>query len=267
MLVDYHNHTTLCHHAVGTMEEYLDRAVEIGVNEYGFSEHSPWMIQLPHEPLAMSYEEMPGYVRRVLELREQYAGRLTLRLGIEVDFVPSRMDIARQHLAAHPFDYHIGSIHHLDSWGIDNPAEVNGFKQRSLRMIYDEYFSMMRDMVRTGLIDIVGHLDLPKKFGHRFEGQPGWDDMIEETLDIIQQTGVTVEINLAGWDKPINEPYPSFGIMKRLHRRGIPITLGSDAHSPEAVGKHLRRIVPMLRDIGFTHIMSFCRREAKPLLL
>ena len=91
MLVDYHMHTALCYHAYGEMEEYIEEAIGKGITEVGFSEHSPWMIQMPKEKLAPSYSEMKLFIERTKELQKRYNRRgspITVRLGIEADFVP-----------------------------------------------------------------------------------------------------------------------------------------------------------------------------------
>ena len=86
-LPDYHIHTTLCNHASGEVEEYVERAIEIGLEEIGFSEHMPVM---PEPHLCMSYDDLPFYIEKVHELCDRYCDRITVKLGAEMDMEPHR---------------------------------------------------------------------------------------------------------------------------------------------------------------------------------
>jgi len=39
--VDLHNHTPYCNHATGSPREFVERAIEVGIDIFGFSEHAP----------------------------------------------------------------------------------------------------------------------------------------------------------------------------------------------------------------------------------
>ena len=115
-LPDYHMHTTLCNHATGTMEAYVERAIDAGVAEMGFSEHMPVM---PEPHLAMTLDDLPVYIDRVRRLQDVYGGRITIRLGAEMDMDLTRADEIAGILDRYPFDYVIGSVHYLDGWPFD----------------------------------------------------------------------------------------------------------------------------------------------------
>src|SRR5687767_737345 len=89
-MIDYHMHTPLCGHARGSPDEYVRRALELGLEGIGFSEHL-YLYHLPPEgrdpELAMREEDMPQYVSMVEEVRERYPD-ITVRLGLEADYVP-----------------------------------------------------------------------------------------------------------------------------------------------------------------------------------
>ena len=260
-MVDLHNHTPYCHHAEGHPEEFIARARELGIREYGFAEHSPWMFQYKDDPpIAPSWDEFRAYLRDMEELRDRLQGEeINLRIGIEVDYLPSRLDAAARFTANYPFDYHIGSVHNLGHWIFDHPDHLGEWEGRDIEAIYEEYFQAIRDMLGWGFIDILGHLDLPKKFGHRPPG--GYERMVEELLPDLRNSGVVVEINTAGKDKPAGEFYPSPGIVRRLANAGIPLTLGSDAHRPSEVGRHRKEALELLRECGVKELVSFDQRQ------
>jgi histidinol-phosphatase (PHP family) len=265
VLVDYHNHTPLCDHAEGEPFEYVRRAIALGIAEIGFSEHSPWMIQKPNEKLAPTDEEFARFVEAVQALQRQYnddpASPIRVRLGIEMDYVPDRLDRAREYLHKYPWDYVIGSVHHLDSWGFDNPAYIAEFDRRDIGEVYQEYFGMVADMAATGFFDIAGHVDLIKKFGHR----PAADlrPLYQRLASLIKRGDMVVELNTSGRDKEARECYPAPALLEALAAEEIPFTLGSDAHAPEQVGRYFHDARDLLLSIGVREIVAFERRRRR----
>src|SRR5437588_11882471 len=110
-LADYHMHTTLCGHATGTVDEYVRRALELGLDEIGFSEHL-YLYHLPPEErdpeLAMREDEMPVYIRMVEEARERYPD-IDIRLGLEADYIPGHEERLSRILSQFDWDYVYGS--------------------------------------------------------------------------------------------------------------------------------------------------------------
>lgn len=266
MPVDYHNHTVLCGHATGTMEAYVENAMAKGIRDYGFSEHSHWMIQAPGEWLAMKESDLDHYVESVYGLQRRYNREgndpFHVRLGIEMDFVPTRLQIAERVSKQFDWDYRIGSIHHIGVWGFDNPALVKQWDEYHLNDICEVYFGLMRQMIETRFCEIIGHMDLVKKFGHRPEG--GLMKWIEPLIPLIREAGMAVEINTAGRDKPAREFYPSWDIVERLLEAKIPITLGADAHAENEAGRYIGEAVAGLKQRGAKTVARFEKRRMIP---
>jgi histidinol-phosphatase (PHP family) len=263
MLVDLHSHTVLCNHATGDMREYVERAIERGISEFGFSEHSPWMLQ-EAEKLAPDFEEIPTYLERVEALQEEYNGRTNPRvhvlLGFEMDFLPDKIALARQYAQRIPFDYIIGSVHHIGRWGFDQESQLALYQKRDIRDIYEEYFQLVEQMIASGIFDIVGHIDLVKRYGYRPKG--GYRDHKENMARLLSRSTMVVEVNTSGWDRPAGEPYPDLEFLRILRQHQVPVTLGSDAHAPEEVGRHFGEARELLLAAGYTHITTF--RQRKP---
>ena len=109
------------------------------------------------------------------------------------------------------------------------------------------------------MFDIMGHVDLVKKFGHR-----ATDDMTEEiqkTARIFKESGVAVEINTAGLRKPVKEIYPSLDALKIYCASEIPLTFGSDAHDPRDVGKDFDQAVALAKAVGYKEYLIFKKRK------
>jgi len=81
MRIDLHNHTTRCNHAKGSMQSYIERAIELGIDIYGFSEHAPMDFD---EYYRLNFDEMSAYTQDVLRLKEQYKDDIKILLGYEL---------------------------------------------------------------------------------------------------------------------------------------------------------------------------------------
>ncbi len=263
MIVDLHSHTVRCGHARGSMEEYAERALALGIEEFGFSDHSWWMIQHPGQWLAMRREETAEYVADARRMQAKYsrAGErpFKIRLGLEMDYVPTRLAEAREVIEAHDWDYLIGAVHHIGLWAICSANETEHFERYNLDDVYEAYFGLIGQMVRERFCDVIAHLDLPKRFGRKPRG--GFLRWVEPLIPAIRSAGMAVEINTSGRDLPVAEFFPDWGIVQALASAGVPLTLGSDAHAPEHVGRYFPEVVRKLRELGVKEIARFEKRK------
>ncbi len=111
------------------------------------------------------------------------------------------------------------------------------------------------------LFDIIGHCDLVKKFGNRPENELSKD--LEKTARVFKECGVAVEINTSGLRKPVNEIYPSYEILKVYKKYDIPIIFGSDAHTPDDVGKDFDKAILLAGQVGYEEFVTFENRNMK----
>lgn len=251
-MYDSHLHTPLCKHAVGTPAEYLEAAKKAGLMGMVMTDHNPmpgWF----DPDFRMGLEELPFYHAALERLAE--AGDLYVGIGLEADYHPGTEYFVRRLLSRYPYDYVIGSVHYIGAWPFDNPGFAADFDERDLGEIYREYFKLVVAAARSGLYHSIGHLDLPKKFGHIPQG--GLLDLAQEALEVIAGEGLALDVNTAGWRKPVAELYPGREILARARERGIPVVLGSDAHSPLEVGHRFADAVQVLRSVGYTQAVVF----------
>ena len=121
---------------------------------------------------AMNEDEPPGYVNMIRKLADQ--APLQVKLGIEADFIPGQEEKLAAMLAPHKFDFITGSVHFIDGWGFDNPAERAEYARRDIDTIYQRYFALAQQAFQTGLFDIMAHPDLIKKFNYRPHQTPAF---------------------------------------------------------------------------------------------
>ena len=261
MTADYHLHTSRCGHASGMMQEYVIAARASGIREIGFADHLPmyWLPQKKRDPgLAMSLVELPGYIAEVQTLREQNPD-LIIRLGIEADYIPGQEAQLRDLLAAHPFDYVLGSVHFIDGWGFDNPGLVEEYGHRDIDEIYRNYFDLVQRAALSGLFNVMAHPDLVKKFGFRPAVEPV--ELYEVTAATFRRAGVMAELNTAGLRAPVRELYPGPLLLAALCRQGIPLVLGSDAHAPQQVGAGINQAYKVVQDEGGKLVCPVRRKD------
>jgi histidinol-phosphatase (PHP family) len=260
MLLDYHVHTALCGHAVGEMSEYVRMAARKGLEEMGFNDHAPtFHVQDPE--LAMGFDQLPDYVNRVRELQKKHT-RPRIRLGVEADFVPGYEEDLRSLLEQYDFDYVYGSVHIIADWRFDDTRLYpDHYRGREPAESSRDYFALVRQAAESGLFDVLGHLDLIKKFAH-WPLETG-DGILERTVAAIAEAGVCVEVNTSGLRKPCREIYPSQAILALCRRYDVPVTLGSDAHHPREVGMDLDRAVETLKSVGYDQIAAFEGRKMR----
>ncbi len=258
---DYHMHTYLCGHGSGTVEEYVLAGSEAGLDAVGFSEHIPmyWLPPGERDPgVAMGEEEWEGYVTSVLAARERYP-EISVRLGVEADYIPGREADLERFLAPYPWDYVYGSVHFISGWGFDDPDHKHEYDEWDVDELYERYFGLMCEAAQTGMFDVMAHLDVIKKWGHRPARPPL--ELYDRVAQQLQQAGVVVEANTAGYRKPVGELYPGPELLQALVRHGVSFTLGSDAHSPGEVASGFREAVAELQSAGCRSVVRFEARN------
>lgn len=255
---DYHMHTPLCRHAVGEPAEYARRALELGFAEIGFSDHSP-MRQDNFDEWRMNFDRLDEYVAKVRGAQQNFP-QLQIRLALEVDYFPGGEDWVRELAALHPWDYFIGSVHYVsDHWAIDDPKQVSEWKNRDSSEVWRIYYDRMALAAESGLFEIIGHADLPKKFGHRPPANAAL--LCEKFLAAAKKSGCALELNTAGLRKDCREIYPNRELVRLAFENDIPITFGSDAHAPGEVGMNFAQAIELARSVGYTKTCRFDGRR------
>ena len=251
--IDLHNHTTRCNHAEGSIDDYIRKAIEEKIDIFGFSDHAPMDFDPKYR---MGFEEMAAYEAEVREAKERYADKIEIRLGYEVDWLPGHVD---ERVLKAEVDYLIGSVHFIDKWGFDNPEFIGKYEGADIDGIWRDYFDLVEAMAKSRLFDIVGHLDLIKVF--KYVPRTDVRLIAEGAMDAIAEAGMAIELNAAGYRKPIGEAYPSRELLQMAFDRGIPVTFGSDAHKPEQVGYKKEELHAFARSVGYTEAADYIRRK------
>jgi histidinol-phosphatase (PHP family) len=259
VIVDYHMHLRSpdesLDHTVEAVERFVEVADRRGVDEIGFTEHvyyfeetrSLWSV--PYHVERCRYRLEP-YVDAVVEAK----GRdHPVKLGIEVDFVPGCEDETRELLAPYPWDFVLGSVHFIGQAGIDGAPSL--VETVGVEEAWRQYYDTLALAAASGLFDALAHPDLVKMYGPEIPWN--WAAVVEP-LD-----GTCLEVSSAGLHKPHGKLYPNADLLRQARTRGIRITLASDAHVPQNVGRDLDKAIEHARAAGYETVTVFDRREAR----
>ncbi len=261
--VDLHNHTFLCNHATGTMEEYIKKAIEKNIDVFGFSEHAPMNFDPKYR---MDISEKSFYENEIKNLQDKYKGKIEILLAYEVDFMQNNTLMLDEILNA-DVDYLIGSVHFIqdksknktDLWGFDNPEFIGKYKEKDIDDIWIDYFYVIEEMAKSNLFNVVGHFDLIKVF--KYLPKKDIRLIANDALKAIKKSNMVLEINAAGLRKPIAEPYPSKSLLELAFELDIPITFSSDAHSVDQIGFKYEEVSAFAKDIGYSKCVFFRKKD------
>jgi histidinol-phosphatase (PHP family) len=254
LLYESHCHTPLCKHAIGTPSEYAAVAEQRGLKGIIITCHGPLPdgLGLEHR---MSPEQFDHYVDIVARTREEFAGRVDVRLGLESDYYPGVEAWAEKLHARVPLHHVLGSVH----------MQVSFYKARFYTgdafAYQKQYFEHIAESAETGLFDTLAHPDLVKN-----EAPAEWkfdriQPYIERALDRIARTGVAMELNTSGLHKALPEMNPGPRMLTMMRERGIPVVIGADAHRPIRVGDRYAQALRLLDELGFTTVSYFLDRR------
>jgi histidinol-phosphatase (PHP family) len=262
VLVDYHLHLRKADparetvdHTRSAVERYAETALDRGVDEIGISEHVYYFREtrdfweLPYQ-LERCVHSLDAYCDAILEARRAGA---PVKLALEVDWVPQHADELAEVLAAYPWDYVLGSVHWIDGLAVDGAP--GWWEQAPPEEIWARYARELQAAAGSGHFDVLAHPDLVKIFGHHIEWD--WSPFVSSL------NGVALEVSSAGLHKPVGELYPDASLLALARDAGVAITLASDAHFEEHVGRDLERAVEHARAAGYETVTVFENRRGR----
>lgn len=261
-LYDYHVHSVCSADAFSTIEEYVRRGIELGMQEITFTEH----LDLQPDDPGYGYFDYDTY-RTTLEMARAVAGnRLRLGLGMEITYQREFAREIEEFLKGKRFDYVMGSVHVVGMQFIYDGSYFDGLDAAAA---YQGYYEELLRAVRSGFFDTLGHFDLLKRYSMRKYGKVPWThhrDIVDEILREAVSRGVGLEINSSGFRGEPREPYPGPDILKRYRELGGEIiTVGSDSHEWTTLGDHIPEAIELAREAGFRAVTLY--RERKPVFV
>ncbi|MEW6524772.1 MAG: histidinol-phosphatase HisJ family protein [Bacillota bacterium] len=257
-MLDYHVHSRYSVDGEGSPQDYCENALGQHLMDLGFADH------LDFEPQDASYGflDLDQYLADVTTCKEQYAGRLNVRCGLECGELHRYWPQVRRVLqaAAGRLDYVIGSVH----WYGGSIIGRDRYRGLSARARYSPYFQEVLALARHGGFHILGHLDLVSRYP-----APGGPPVLEEheeeiraILRALLEHGIVPEINVSGLRRKICSFLPPPPVLQWYRELGgDTVALGSDAHKPESAGELVGHAITLARDLGFRYLARFENME------
>lgn len=257
-LYNFHSHTQFCD-GRASMELFARAAVAQGFSHYGFSPHSPIPID---SPCNMLQTDVPLYLAEAERIKNEYGDHLTFFTSMEIDYLGDDWGPSHPYFSSLPLDYRIGSVHFIPSQEgeyIDVDGSFNNFKMKmeryfhnDIRYVVETFYRQSSRMLQAGGVDIIGHFDkIGHNAGHYHEGiedEQWYQQLINNLIDLIISTGVTVEINTKAREDH-NRFFPGTRYWNRLKNAGVPIIVNSDAHYPDLINASRLEAITLLHNL------------------
>ncbi len=272
MLTKTMQHFNLHTHSVfsdgkSSMKEMVDEAVRQGLHTLGISDHS--MVPFPSK-VSIQNDKVDDYINSLNELKTNYKDVITILCSMEMEFIPGIVTNFQKTKDELGLDYLIGSVHLVGNdperlWFIDGkyiePYDegLRDFFEGDIKKGVRAYFNQVNTMIETEKFDIIGHFDKIKMNarGRYFQEDDKWYyDMVLETLDLIKEHDLIVEINTRGiYKQRYNGFYPSEWLFKRMRELNVPVVISSDAHQYWEMTSFFAEAEEALKNAGYKETM------------
>ena len=267
-LTNYHSHCLYCD-GRANMEDFIRFAISEGFTSYGISSHAP----LPFSTAwTMEWDRMDDYLSEFSRLKEKYADKIELAIGLEIDYLDEDSNPSLPRFQDLPLDYRIGSVHMLYSPEreiVDTPADT--FRQLidkhfdgDLDYVVHLYYKNLLRMVELGGFDIVGHADKMHYNASCYRSglldEPWYDTLVRGYFTAIAEHGYIVEINTKAYHE-LGTFYPNERYFTFLKELGVRVQVNSDAHYPERINNARAEALAALKKAGFTSVVEWHDRK------
>ena len=252
--LDAHMHTELSPDSKVRLELYAAQAFERGIREIAITDHLDFMPGAP----AYEYTDYRTRERTVRDAAERWAGKVTIRFGVELTYESRYEPQIRKHLAEHGYDYVLGSVHAMSDGPYARPTIESFVEGRTLRQVVAPYFAETALLIRSGLFDTLAHMDQVKRWLTRWYTAADFaalPDVYEPLLVELAASGMALEVNSSGLRHTIGETYPAAWAVRRFRELGGDrVTTGSDAHLPDSFAFGLEEAYEIVAAAGFSKL-------------
>lgn len=251
-------------------EKYVEQAIKKGFSAMGFSEHSP--LPFPN-PFSLKEEQVEEYIKQTDLLKAKYQDDISIYRALEMDYIPGMSEDFGYWRKRCKTDYLIGSVHLVkppgtdELWFTDGPdykiydQGIEQFFEGDIRKAVKAFFNQTNLMISSQEFDIIGHFDKIKmhnKNRYFTEEEKWYRDLIDETVELIKEKGLIVEINTRGlYKKRSDSLFPDGYALERVKELNIPIIISSDAHQPGELNSLFSETRQKIKSMGFRKLMYF----------
>lgn len=272
-IYDQHLHSYHSFDSRAVPQACVEAAIASGLSGLTFTEHFDTH---PDDWSECLYDDA-RYSDTIDALRTQYGRRIFVGKGIEVCYQPDRIDFILDFLDRHTFDIVLLSVHYFDHGAIHRRENWTGLDAaQGTRLYLEHVLEAVRacetlHRARGRVFDVLGHLDLAKRYTRRFFESydvSGCATLIDDILRTLLAADMVPEINTSTLRQGLDETMPGERTIRRYAELGgTMMTIGSDAHRPEDIAAGFDHAQAMLRRSGVDHIAVFRDRRRTELAL
>lgn len=263
IISDCHLHTSHSGDSTAPMEEMILQGISKGLTTMCFTEHNDFEYPVTELDPEGKFEcNADSYLYELIQLREKYADKIRILFGIELGLQPSVLRRNAVYAKSYDFDFIIGSSHLCNG---KDPYYSEFYEGRSEEEAYLEYFeSIWENIKKFSNFDVYGHLDYVVRYGPNADKNYSYEkyrDIFDKILSLLIEKGKGIEINTGGLKRGMRDLHPCMDVIKRYKELGGEIiTVGSDAHAPNAIGAYFDRAEAVLKECGFKYYTIFEKR-------
>lgn len=252
-LITTHTHTTFCAHARDSIADMVDAAWAAHITTMAVTEHYPLTLAIdPREYVSMKKERVGEYLSEI-ERQRQLHPDMEILTGCELDWLGVDEDRDLTDADFEPFDIILGSVHFVDRWPFDDPAQQGHWEYMGADEIWRRYFEVYCDAATsTRPFTVMSHPDLVKKFDY----YPNFDPsrLYKRAADATQAGGRMIELNTSGKYYACKEVFPGPQLLEEFCRAGVPCTIGTDAHEVAHVARGIEDAYKTLYEAGYREV-------------
>ena len=251
--------------------EIVEEAVRQSLTTLGFSEHSP----LPFDNnFSVKKADMPRYVAEITQLKAEFKGKIDIYCGLEADYLTGVSEPFAVTKEKYHLDYLIGGVHLVgqsanpdEIWFIDGPKwevydeGLQKFFDGDIRRAVRRFYEQSNEMIENESFDIIAHFDKIKMHNrdrYFHENEPWYRKLALETLDLIREKGLVMEVNTRGiYKKRYNGFYPSPWLMEEACKMGVPAIISADAHHFSEITLEFSAAEEALKKAGYHSVVNY----------
>lgn len=259
-LITLHTHTNFTGHGEGSVEGLVSAAEAAGISTIAVTEHFPLSKAVdPINYVSMPQERVSEYLSNIAQAQLKHPS-IEVIPGCELDWLGDDEDRDLSSYDFSPFIQILGSVHYVDLWPFDDPAQRGRWTEVGADDIWKRYFEVWCQAVtsKAAPFTTMAHPDLVKKFGYwpSFNPQPLYD----EAAEACASSGRMIEVNTSGKWYACEEMFPAPALLAAFCRAGVPCTVGTDAHCYKDVDRGITEAYKLMYEAGYRQVTCLTPR-------
>lgn len=270
MFADYHVHTEFSDDSVYPMEQVIQDAIAMQMDEICFTDHvdygikDDWNCGHPiryRGNIPFANVNYPVYISKIKELQHRYDRQITIKLGLEFGIQTHTIPKYEALFQKYPFDFILLSIHQVENKEFCTQDFQKGKSQKEY---HERYYQEMLQIVRAYKnYSVLAHMDLVARYDENgIYPFAKIEPMVSEILKIVIEKGKGIELNTSHHRYGLKDTTPSVDILKLYQKLGGQIiTIGSDSHSPAHLGTYIEEAKHLLKSLGFRFFCTYDKMQ------